>query len=108
MRTSTALLLLTSILSSGCADAVSPARESYIRAQQHGWVELTVEDWAVPPLPPESTKPIECQLTVSLNGEEFLSEAVYPHGDEPPYRVQSGFRFPAPTGTHNLVLAYSG
>jgi hypothetical protein len=53
-------------------------------------------------------KPESCSLHVELDGEPFVYGSVYPIGDLAPYAAKSGFRFPAPVGTTQLKLSYSG
>jgi hypothetical protein len=100
----------------GCASAQAIApREGYILAHDHGWVELGILDDAVPMYRSTDDSgrtvqsvPESCGVTISLNGEPFLISPLYPAGSSPPYRVDSGFRFPAPVGLFAAKLAYSG
>ena len=102
-----------------CASAVTPHREAYILAQPHGWIELEVLDTNVPSqLPPKKLseeqklkwkpKPPTCSMIVTLNNERFLYENIFPFGDTPPYRVDTGFRFPAPIGDLKITISYIG
>jgi hypothetical protein len=100
----------------GCAAAqqsVAP-REGYILAHDHGWVELAILDDSIPmyALTDESgvvqrSVPV-CSVAIDLNSELFLRAPLYPAGSSEPYRVDSGFRFPAPVGVFSASLAYSG
>ena len=100
----------------GCASAQAVApREGYILAHDHGWVEIAILDDSVPMYSStdESGRTTEsapglCSLTVSLNGEPFLQSPLYPAGSSAPYRVDSGFRFPAPVGLFAARISYSG
>lgn len=109
----TIFLLIVNFVLAGCAGAVSLPREAYILAQDHGWIEITVVDAAVPPAPPSEDEkdyrigPPSCRVDVLVNGERFLTERVYPVGDQPPYRVETGFRFPVPVGQLTLHVDYS-
>jgi hypothetical protein len=47
-------------------------------------------------------------MVVSLNNESFISESIFPFGDEAPYIVETGFRFPAPIGDFKITITYSG
>ena len=108
-------LLLAAAIIPGCATAqpVQP-REAYILAHDHGWVELTILDDSVPTYRTTdesgqtvATVPEWCGVRIELNGEPFLDVSVYPSGSTEPYRVDSGFRFPAPIGLFSASLAYS-
>jgi hypothetical protein len=103
----------------GCAKAVTQTRDAYILAQPHGWIEIEVLDTEVfaIPMPPDLTEeeranwqptPPACLLTVTLNNEQFISENIFPFGEESPYKVDTGFRFPAPIGDFKITLTYSG
>jgi hypothetical protein len=98
---------------SACA-GTSQERRDYILAHPHGWVEVSVDDRAVPQVPsrdeerPGLIRPESCSLQVSLDGEPFMYGSSYPIGDAPPYTGKSGFRFPAPIGSTHLKLEYSG
>jgi hypothetical protein len=100
------LLNLTFI---SCATAVvSESRKAYITSREHGWIELSVQDRAIPPRPPKENEtdyvpsPPFCYITVKLNNEEFIREEVYPFGDQPPYKLDTGFRFPVPVGEFRI------
>ena len=105
---------------SGCARAnVSKSREAYILSQPHGWIEITVTDENVPSvlppkeLPPDKMEswepePPSCRFLVELNNENFLYESIFPFGDEPPYIVDTGFRFPVPVGELDINIQYVG
>jgi hypothetical protein len=110
----TIFLLTVNFVMAGCATAVSPPREAYILARDHGWIDITVSDSAVPAAPFSTDekeyviRPPVCTVELLLNGERFLSEGVYPVGDQPPYRLESGFRFVAPVGQLALQIEYHG
>ena len=110
VRTSAAVAIL---FVSGCATALSPNRESYILAQPHGWIELTIVDQNVPAIPDGSGtskahRPETCAIQVTRDQEPFLDELLYPSGENAPYRISSGFRFPVPLGSSTLHIRYSG
>lgn len=97
-----------------CAAGLPVERREYILARPHGWVELSVSDLAIP-LVPESDEagaalvpPPTCRLDVRLEGEPYVEGFVYPVGEEPPFAVSSGYRFPAPVGRVRLSVAYAG
>jgi hypothetical protein len=103
----------------GCAKAVTQTRDAYILAQPHGWIEIEVIDAKVfaKPMPLDLTEeekanwqsaPPPCVLTVTLNNEQFISENIFPFGEDSPYKVDTGFRFPAPIGDFKISLTYSG
>jgi len=112
--------MLITISLCGCARAnVTQNREAYILSQPHGWIEITVKDVNVPSvlppkdLPPENitswkSQPPDCDFIVKLNNERFLYESIFPYGDGPSYRVDTGFRFPAPVGDFRIEIIYSG
>ena len=106
--------LLLCVVFTACAAALPQDRRDYILARSHGWAELTVHDVDVPFLPPSKEKPDEplfpstCQVEVFLDNESFLSSYAYPFGEEEPFRVDTGFRFPAPIGLSHMRLSYSG
>ena len=115
MRATVAILVVVvNFAIVGCANAVSPPREAYILAREHGWLDITVSDPDVPAAPPTDDQkdyriqPPSCRLSVYLNEERFLSEAISPVGDQPPYRVETGFRFAAPVGQAALRIEYFG
>ena len=101
-----------------CATAASEDRRAYILAHPHGWIELTVADRSIPPIPvdsePEDGKidiwviPPHCDVQVRVNGELFISDPAYPYpsGDEPLARVDTGFRIPAAVGAARIHLDY--
>jgi hypothetical protein len=96
-----------------CA-STSIERREYILAHPHGWVELSLDDRAVPLVPeseekPDSlVRPESCSVYVSLDREPFVSGSVYPVGDAPPFAADSGFRFPAPLGPALVTVEYAG
>ncbi len=96
-----------------CAvNAVSPSREAYILAHEHGYLEIRVVDSSVEaestdnpdtlPMPPT------CHLKVTANREPLLDELVYPTGDSPPFAVDVGFRAPLAAKEQVVQLEYSG
>lgn len=104
------IVILTSVY--GCATAASPAREAFILAKSHGWVDIKVEDNTIPAKPMgEGNKyqlePVSCNLTLTINGEIYLSEQLYPLGENPPYSINTGFRITVPTGNSKIVLSYN-
>lgn len=114
MRTRTNILLLLVISISACAASLPQDRRDYVLARPHGWIEVTLADHNIPYLPPTREKPDEpvfphsCHVQVKINNETFLSSRAYPYGEEPPFTVDSGFRFPAPAGMLDLHFVYSG
>lgn len=96
------------------AQVAGEERRAYVRARAHGWVEITLADLAIPPVAagdPEApvwVRPVQCSLSVELDGEPWFTSSLYPQGESAPYFLQSGFRFPAPVGPQNLRLTYSG
>ncbi len=108
-----ALLLLGALLP-GCATALSQERRDYILAHPHGWIELSVRDVAIPDVPVEKDKkevlekPSSCHVRIEINDERYFGDYVYPYGEEQPYGVDSGFRFPVPVGDVELYVSYSG
>ena len=110
-RAFAAVLALSLLTSAACTAAVSPNREAFIRAHEHGWVELRVVDDDVPlpegPGSEEGPEPPVCRTRLTLNEEPFLDELLYPFGKAPPYRLETGFRFPVSAGLYAAVLSYS-
>ncbi len=110
---SSAAILNFALISCASAD-ISKSRSAYITSRDHGWIELSVNDNAIPPRPPyENEKdytptPPYCSITVKLNNEQFISEKVYPFGQQPPYSLATGFRFPVPVGDFKMDVIYSG
>jgi hypothetical protein len=108
-----ALVLLGALLP-GCATALSQERRDYILAHPHGWVELSVKDEKIPDVPVEEDgkevleKPSSCRVRIEIDEEPYFGDYVYPHGEEQPYVVDSGFRFPVPVGEVELAVSYSG
>lgn len=96
-----------------CA-STSIERRDYILAHPHGWVEVSLDDRAVPAVPeseekPDSlVRPSSCSVEVLLDREPFVSGSVYPVGDTPPFVTESGFRFPAPLGPALVSVEYWG
>ena len=112
-RTLVALTALVTSAHTACAQT-SQERRDYILAHPHGWVEVTLEDRAIPQVPwndedhPGLAKPVSCSLHVELDGEPFVYGSVYPIGELAPYGAKSGFRFPAPIGATQMLVSYSG
>lgn len=109
------LPVILNFLVISCASAgISESRTAYIMSRDHGWIELSINDNAIPPRPPGEKEqnymptPPYCSVTVSINNEEFIRESVYPYGEQPPYRLNTGFKFPVPTGDYNVEVIYSG
>ncbi|OGQ94555.1 MAG: hypothetical protein A2521_05145 [Deltaproteobacteria bacterium RIFOXYD12_FULL_57_12] len=108
------ILVTLSLGTASCSAAVSRSREEYILSRDHGWIELSFEDAAIPGVPRDPKKDDftlvapYCSLSVSINNEPYLRETIYPFGEEPPFIVDSGFRFPVPVGEFTMVLTYSG
>ena len=105
-------VILTTL--SGCVSAVSPAREAYILAKPHGWIELAVLDNTIPSRPIKSSDdtnqslPPRCSLILSINGENYLSENLAVSGSFAPYSLKTGFRISAPEGESLIKLNYIG
>ena len=112
-KTLIALAALVTLAQTACAQS-SQERRDYILAHPHGWVEVTLDDRAIPQVPsndedhPGLVKPVSCSLQVELDGEPFVYGSVYPSGELAPYGVRSGFRFPAPIGSTQMLISYSG
>jgi hypothetical protein len=112
-RTLIAFAALVTLAQTACAQS-SQERRDYILAHQHGWAEVTIDDRAIPQVPsndedhPGPVKPESCSLHVELGGEPFVYGSVYPIGDLAPYSAKSGFRFPAPIGSTQMQISYSG
>ncbi len=107
-------VLVLLLLVPACATGISDDRRAYILAHPHGWVELTIQDTQVPNIPPpEDSKegpqmPTSCRINVEIDNEDFLWDDAYPKGEQEPYEVESGFRFPVPVGVSELYFSYSG
>ncbi len=119
MKYLNALFTIMIVLSfTGCAKAnISRSREAFILSQPHGWIDIAISDLNIPAeLPPKNIKPEDklewvpkppsCYFIVKLNNEEFLYEPIFPFGKEAPYKVDTGFRFPAPIGVFELTIHY--
>ena len=99
-----------------CAATLDSDRRDYILAHPHGWVEVSIADGHVPQVPETDSegrlvsfvRPDDCSIEVRLDREPFVYNAVYPTGEQPPYSVKSGFRFPAPVGPALLSIHYAG
>lgn len=101
----------------GCASAAyeDEDRRAYVLARPHAWVEVTIGDVAIPDIPRlredkvELVAPSQCRFSVSMNGEPWLSDYLYPQGAVAPYFIRSGYRFPVPAGIAvNLRIRYEG
>ena len=121
MKTLSSIMTLFFLIAfSGCANAnVSRNREAYILSQPHGWIKIAVTDSSVPSaLPPRDLKsdqkteweprPPSCSFIIKLNNERFLYETIFPFGENPPYKVDTGFRFSAPVGEFDIEILYTG
>lgn len=108
--------VLAALLVAGCASAQVPEpRERFIRARDHGWIELEVRDVAIPSVPlahadgtVTQVRPQSCKIRLLADGEPVLEQLVFPTGSTEPYSVQSGFRIPLAVGSRALELGYSG
>lgn len=102
------------LLFPSCAAGISQERRDYILSHPHGWVELSVNDYQIPNTPQKEDKktilkrPYYCPVTIKINEEPYFRGYIYPFGEEEPYGVESGFRFPAPVGIISLKIIYSG
>ena len=104
---------IVSLLFFACAvSAVSPSREAYILAHEHGYLEIRAVDSNVEPEPSDDPGalpvPPVCHLEVTANREPLLDELVYPTGDSAPFAVDVGFRAPLSAKEHRIELEYSG
>ena len=105
-----ALIVLTPI---ACASTLEQRRD-YILAHPHGWVEVSIQDSAIPALrsldDPSAAlvRPDSCSVEIRLDREPVVQGAVYPTGDSAPYAAASGFRFPVPIGPARIQLGYAG
>lgn len=109
-RLSLTSLLLLSFLA--CAvNAVTPSREAYILAHEHGYLEIRVVDTSVQPEPSDDPTalpvPPTCYLEVTANREPLLEELVYATGESPPFAVDVGFRAPLSAKEHVVHLEYT-
>lgn len=108
------IVIIISFIFPNCAAGISRERRDYILSHPHGWVELSVNDYQIPNTPQKEDKktilkkPYHCPVTIKLNDEPYFRDYVYPFGEEEPYEVESGFRFPAPVGIISLRITYSG
>ena len=96
-----------------CASTLPIERRDYILSRPHGWVEITIEDAAIPVVPvsdddPTLARPDYCRLEVLLDSEPYVDGALYPDGEREPFHVRSGFRVPVPVGRVSLTGAYRG
>ncbi len=114
------LVLLIGLAALACASSLPIERRDYILAHPHGWVEVKIDDRAVPLVPETETrdgkevvtdwvKPTYCTVSVDIDGEEYVdSTQVFPQGDRAPFRADSGVRFPVLLGTPILKLSWRG
>jgi hypothetical protein len=112
------LVLLIGLAALACASSLPIERRDYILAHPHGWVEVKIDDRAVPLVPEFETKdgkqvvtdwvkPTYCVVSVGIDGEEYVdSTQVFPQGDRAPFRADSGLRFPVLVGTPILKLSW--
>lgn len=112
------LVLLIGVAALACASSLPIERRDYILAHPHGWVEVKIDDRAVPLVPETDTKdgkevvsgwvkPAYCAVSVAVDGEEFVDGIqVFPQGDQAPFRADSGIRFPALVGTAIVKLGW--
>jgi hypothetical protein len=97
-----------------CASTLPIERRDYILSRPHGWIEITIEDAAIPVVPVSDDDPTRlgrpdlCRLEVLLDREPYVDAALYPDGDQEPFRIRSGFRIPVPVGSVSLTGAYRG
>ncbi len=116
MRNTIITVILLNFFIVGCGQAeITQPRLDYILAQDHGWVELDIEDNEVSANFSKNDKgeitgphAPSCYISIKVNNEPFIRESIFTSGDEPPYKVKTGFRFPVPTGISMLDLYYSG
>lgn len=115
MKNYISIILFSILLSlTGCASAISPAREAYIQAKPHGWIELTVKDSSIPSVPVEDKnedkkkRPQHCNIIMSVNSENYLSERVAATGENAPFTIDTGFRVTVSEGTSKLKINYIG
>lgn len=107
------IVLLSSFLFPNCAAGISQERRDYILSHPHGWVEISVNDNEIPNTPQKEDKkivfkrPYSCMVAIRINQEPYFTDFVYPFRDEEPYKVESGFRFPAPVGIISLKIIYA-
>ena len=108
-----ALLLLVAV-APGCATALSQERRDYVLAHPHGWIELSLKHQGIANISVEKDgetvleRPRSCHVRIEINEEPYFGDFVYPYGEEEPYMVDSGFRFPVPVGDVELNVLYSG
>lgn len=99
IRLATTCLLLAL---SACGQAeVSDQRRAFIDARDHGWLDLQV-NLPAGSLHGEAAKQ-GCELITSVDGEQFVREHLYPQSEALP-KVETGFRFTAPAGSHEIAL----
>jgi hypothetical protein len=114
MSTRTGRLIPVIVIATAACAATLEARTDYILAHPHGWVELSLHDVAIPSIPTSEPKsnqfvrPDSCDVEISLNREPLAWGQAYPVGEQPPYSVETGFRFPAPVGPALFSVTYSG
>lgn len=106
LSSSKAFVFVLLLTLSACGRAeISEERKAYILANEHGWVELSVD------IPPSRIaldgNPANCLLEASINGERFLSEPLFPQGNDKK-SIRTGFLFAAPAAQSEVVLTYSG
>ncbi len=114
------LCLLIGVAAIACASSLPIERRDYVLAHPHGWVEVAIDDRAVPLVPETEVKgdevvvkdwvkPAICFVSVLVDGEEYVDAVqVFPQGERAPFRADSGLRFPVEVGMPTLKLRWSG
>ena len=113
------LILLIGVAAVACASSLPIERRDYVLAHPHGWVEVKIDDRAVPLIPrveheggesvvKDWVKPSMCFASIEIDGEEYVdSTQVFPQGERAPFRADTGIRFPVPVGMPVLRLTWS-
>ena len=113
LKSNVIIAVIISFLFPNCAAGISQERRDYILSHPHGWIEVSVNDYQIPKTPQKEDKktifkkPYYCPVAIEINEEPYFRDYIYPFGEEEPYEVESGFRFPAPVGTISLIISYS-
>jgi hypothetical protein len=114
------LSLLIGVAALACASSLPIERRDYVLAHPHGWVEIEIDDRAVPLVPETEVRdgklvvkdwvrPAICWVSAYVDGEEYVDGTqVFPRGDRAPFRADSGLRFPVEVGMPTLKLRWSG
>ena len=120
------VLIFMSVILAGCTMQVSvssgpigggsgaaPRSDSFqLKGDNFGWIEVAVinENVQCPDAGMEEKEspcpPPQCLLEVRLNKEPLSMQQMSAFGEEPPFRVDAGFRFPAPPGAHDVSMAF--